>query len=96
MQLSSLVRRRTSLSLAKLKNEIGIEISAIATTVDSWKWPPEAGGPPPPAPFITLCDSSLLSSYLDTLRQRIAEAQQLGCKFIITHAGDEIANVSRV
>lgn len=87
--------RKDITSLAKLKNEIGIEVSAIATTVDSWAWPSQPGAPPPPAPFITLCNPALLGSYLDTLRQRIAEAKQLGCKFIITHAGDEVPTASR-
>ena len=82
-------------SISKLKEEIGIEVSAIATTVDTWSWPSDAGAPAPPAPFITLCDSSLLGNYLDTLRQRIAEAIQLDCKFIITHAGEEIKSRSR-
>ena len=79
-------------SIAKLANELGIEIAAIATTLDSWTWPAPPGAP---APFVTLCDPALLQEYLATLRQRIAEAKQLGCRFIITHAGDVIEGTPR-
>ena len=79
-------------SIVKAKNDLRLEIGAIATTLDSWTWPCVPGTP---APFVTLCDPSLRDSYLENLRQRIAEAKQLDCKFIITHAGDVIKGASR-
>lgn len=79
-------------SIAKLKSEIGIDVSAIAVTDSTWTCSP---GPDIRVPFITLCDPSLLGTFLSSLRQSIEDAKQLDCRFIITHAGDTIQNVPR-